>query len=749
MNVPNNRVSRALLAGFAALALQQWPVSYQLDLFGVHAAASLVHLHTGLLLALAMACPDRIYLRSAFVFSGAGWLWRAWTFDYGPASLLAAPFFLFVMYGWTVWCAGLMGWPRPVSQQSVGRGDVARFALFGLLLYPLGWACAGYLVSQADLDTYAALNDGVQTLFAKHFGVSVVTLPLLVLMTERAQDLRRFRDFYGVVSAVLLVGLCINLLATFDLDRAGASKDLLAAILDQRFALVAILTGCVLQFRSRVVMAILMSTQLLLLFSLAQSTPRMGEAIGVLGLVKVAFELCVLQLLMVVLVVMKRDRDRLLDHLREESQHEAITGLRNLNGLCAELGSATSPPTEIAYLTLANLDRLAGGFGLRAQESLMQGVTQHLSDCVDSYHMGTGQFALLARNCTAPVQWDVVLQRVERYDFHCAGENLRLTPYLGVAALKGTLPEQIDAALDAASTAAQDATLRGETHPVFARPALLVDTSSANRDAMAVASLALAHLRAREIHLFFHPIRRIGEAQDQPICYGEILCRLGRADGKLLMPGTFIHELEARGRSVELDLAVIDYLFGWLRAHSSDLEELPRLGINLTGRSIISDSFRETLLGLIDAAPLAPASLSFEVTETEVIERFSDARRLIGDLRDRGCHIALDDFGVGTQSFERLRELPFDIVKIDGSFVRGVATRSRDYELVRASVAVARAYGAQTVAEYVENGEIAKCMQELAVDWGQGDYFGTPMPIDVLLKTKGEFASASSAAHRT
>ena len=94
-----------------------------------------------------------------------------------------------------------------------------------------------------------------------------------------------------------------------------------------------------------------------------------------------------------------------------------------------------------------------------------------------------------------------------------------------------------------------------------------------------------------------------------------------------------------------------------------------------------------------------------------------------------------DDFGIGMQNFERLRELPFDIVKIDGSFVRGVAARTRDYELVRASVAVARACGADTVAEYVESAEIARCLRELGVSWGQGDYFGAAAPIDSMLKT--------------
>lgn len=727
------RAFRILLAGLAALILQQWSVGYQINLFGVHAQASLAHLHAGLLLALAMMYPERAYVRTAFVFTLAGWLWHAWGENYASAVLAVTPLLYLVMYAWTVWCARQMGWPRHPQEQRVAQGDVARFAAFGLILYPLGWGVGDYLISGVALDPNAALNDAIQTLFAKHFGVSVVTLPLLVLFTERVRENRRFGRAFWIVWLLLCLGLTLNLLATGILDRTGLGKNVLAAILDYRFALVAVLTACVLRLRPRTVMPILMSVQLVLLFSLAQSTPDIG-AVGAIHLVKIAFELCVLQLLMVTLVLIRRDRDELFDKLRDESRHEAITGLPNLNGLHALLEGGTRAPCEIAYLSLANLDRLAGGFGLRAQEALMQGVAHDLSDQVDSFHMGTGQFALVARDQTAAPAWDRVLQRLEKYDFQYDGESLRLTPYLGVAVLEGSSTRQIDDALDAASTAAQDAALHGETHPVRAQPELLMGHSSAHRDAMAVASLALARVRAREIQLFFQPIKRISEPVDQSIRYGEILCRLGGPDGKLLMPAAFVHELESRGRSVELDLAVVDCLFHWLRAHAHDVT-LPRLGINLAGRSVTSDSFRETLLGLVDAAPVPPSSLSFEITETAAIERFSDARRLIGALRDRGCHIALDDFGIGMQSFERLRELPFDVVKIDGSFIRGLSSHSRDFELIRASVAVARAYGAETVAEYVETHEIAECLDEIGVNWGQGDYFGSPFPIGVMLTT--------------
>ena len=728
----NNRIGKATLAAGCAVALQLWPIAYQADLFGTHALGSLAHLHVGLLLALAMLFTDRIYLRAAFAAVLLTWVVRAYQDEYSfGVILLTIPNYV-LLYAWTVWCARHMGWPRDAAQRQVGREDVARFALVGLLLYPSGWALMNFLVALTEptWNLSGAINDTVQVFFAKHFGVSIVTLPLLLWCGERPRARDRFGKGDRMVWALLVLGLGVNLCASFVLHRDGVT--LLATILDYRFALVAILTWCALRVSPRVVMPILIWTQLLLVFALAQATPRLEDVAGIFGLLKVAFELSVLQLLIVLLLIINRDHENLLEHLRDESQHEAITGLRNLNGLRAEVACMQPPPHEIAYLTLANLDRLAGGFGLRAQEALMQGTAAQLADCVESYHMGTGQFALLAKNAAVPIDWNGVLQRLERYDFPYAGESLRLTPYLGIAVLEGTAPEQIDAGLDAASTAAQDAALHGETAPVHARAALLQNTSSASRDALAVGSLALARVRAREIELYFQPIMRLDAPPDQPLQYAEILCRLRGADGALMLPNMFLRELEARARSSELDVAVIECLFRWLREHPR--ANLPRLGVNLTGRSVASESFRDILLGMLDNAPVAPSSLCFEITETEAIARFSNARRLLEQLRERGCHIALDDFGVGMQSFERLRELPFDIVKIDGSFVRGVVARARDYELVHASVAVAHACGADIVAEYVENAEIAACLRELGVPWGQGDYFGAAAPLAGMLR---------------
>ena len=191
----------------------------------------------------------------------------------------------------------------------------------------------------------------------------------------------------------------------------------------------------------------------------------------------------------------------------------------------------------------------------------------------------------------------------------------------------------------------------------------------------------------------------------------------------------FIADLEAGGHASELDIAVIECLFQWLRTHPLAIPGVARLGINLSGKSVASASFRARFAELLRQTPLPHSALCFELTETAVIASQEPALRLFHDLRARGCSLSLDDFGSGMQNFERLRQVPVDSLKIDGQFVCNMQSQSRDLEIVRAAIAVADAHGLTTVAEYVESASLAEQLRGMGVRWGQGYHFGRPEPI--------------------
>ena len=158
-----------------------------------------------------------------------------------------------------------------------------------------------------------------------------------------------------------------------------------------------------------------------------------------------------------------------------------------------------------------------------------------------------------------------------------------------------------------------------------------------------------------------------------------------------------------------------------------------RYSINLSGQTLSDPSVCDLIQAKIAATGLDPAALTFEVTETVAISDMTVAAAFLARLKSLGCRTALDDFGSGMSSFAYLRDLPVDIIKIDGRFVKNLDTSLVDQAMVRSMNDIAHALGKQTVAEFVENEKSFRLLAEFGVDYGQGYHLGRP---DVILPCK-------------
>jgi EAL domain-containing protein (putative c-di-GMP-specific phosphodiesterase class I) len=116
----------------------------------------------------------------------------------------------------------------------------------------------------------------------------------------------------------------------------------------------------------------------------------------------------------------------------------------------------------------------------------------------------------------------------------------------------------------------------------------------------------------------------------------------------------------------------------------------------------------------------------FEITETAAVADFAAARRFMGAVRELGCTFSLDDFGVGFSSFNYVKQLPVDYVKIDGSFVRSLVDSQDDQVFVEALSKVAHGFGKKTVAEFVEDERALNMLASFGVDYAQGYFIGKP-----------------------
>ncbi|MCO1581895.1 EAL domain-containing protein [Crossiella sp. SN42] len=163
-----------------------------------------------------------------------------------------------------------------------------------------------------------------------------------------------------------------------------------------------------------------------------------------------------------------------------------------------------------------------------------------------------------------------------------------------------------------------------------------------------------------------------------------------------------------------------------------------RFNVNVSGRTLEDEDFAAFVLDRLASAGVAPGRLGLEITETAAVTNLDAARHLAEQLRAIGCRITLDDFGSGFGSFVHLKHLPITGLKIDGEFVRGIDTGSRDGVLVTGIMEIARGLGLSAVAEWVERPTQVEALTRLGVRVAQGFHLGRPRPLPVVLAERKE-----------
>ncbi|HXC30369.1 MAG TPA: EAL domain-containing protein [Stellaceae bacterium] len=207
---------------------------------------------------------------------------------------------------------------------------------------------------------------------------------------------------------------------------------------------------------------------------------------------------------------------------------------------------------------------------------------------------------------------------------------------------------------------------------------------------------------------------------DRQIHHYELLARF--TPGK--SPFEAVRFAEEAGLIEEFDLAICGKALAALAA-------APRLAlaVNLSGRSVQSAGFREALTALLRPHRALLSRLTFELTESHAVEHFRPAAEFLDELKSEGCPICLDDFGAGAATYHYLRHFAFDLVKIDGPFLKAAATNPRDRILVRSICALCAELEIGVIGEMIEDETAAAAAAELGISFGQGRLFGAPAPL--------------------
>ena len=209
----------------------------------------------------------------------------------------------------------------------------------------------------------------------------------------------------------------------------------------------------------------------------------------------------------------------------------------------------------------------------------------------------------------------------------------------------------------------------------------------------------------------------------------ELLLRMTSTEGELLPAASFIEAAERSGMIQELDRWVVARALELLAEREAKGAPLS-LHVNISGASLTDVSVLEFIERRLDEGGADPSRCTFEITETANVYDYEAASGFADRLTDFGCQVAIDDYGAGFGPFHYLKRIPFDLIKIDGSFVRDMPRSDADQLTVQAIVQIARGLGKATIAEYVQDDQTAEMLRDYGVDMAQGFHLGRPMGLD-------------------
>jgi diguanylate cyclase (GGDEF)-like protein len=208
----------------------------------------------------------------------------------------------------------------------------------------------------------------------------------------------------------------------------------------------------------------------------------------------------------------------------------------------------------------------------------------------------------------------------------------------------------------------------------------------------------------------------------------ELLLRMTGENGELLPAASFIEAAERSGMVQELDRWVVAQALELLAQREQDGAPVS-LHVNLSGASVADRSVLEFIERRLDEGDADPARCTFEITETAPVRDYEAAAGFADRITEFGCQVAIDDYGAGFGPFHYLKSIPFDLIKIDGSFIRDMPNSDADQLTVQAIVQIARGLGKTTIAEYVQDDVTAEMLREYGVDMAQGYHLGRPVDI--------------------
>lgn len=441
------------------------------------------------------------------------------------------------------------------------------------------------------------------------------------------------------------------------------------------------------------------------------------------------------------MVVQARDiteQRYLSEKLNYQASHDSLTDLINrrefekrLDQLRESALSRDSVHT-FCYMDLDQFKIINDTFGHAAGDELLRQLCSLIQGGVRGRdtlaRLGGDEFGLLMENCPmsdALKAAETLKGRIDDFRFMWEGRVLSVGVSMGLVEIGrdcGTTVDLMKAADSACYMAKDDGRNRIRVYSETDG-----DTKS-HRSEMLWATRIQEAILKDELFLVGQPIQGL-YSNDKGMEFIELLLRIQDDKGNLVSAAAMLAAAERYHLTTKIDEWVVEKACSSILSNANQLERIALCSINLSGHSLSDMDFLHYIENIVDKYAISPGKICFEVTETAAISNFSRACKFMETLRARGFSFALDDFGTGLSSFNYLKQLPVDYVKIDGDFIKDIVNSPTSLAMVKSINELGHVFGKRTIAEYVESPEILTKVKSLGIDYAQGYCIGKPQSI--------------------
>lgn len=429
---------------------------------------------------------------------------------------------------------------------------------------------------------------------------------------------------------------------------------------------------------------------------------------------------------------------QLRDQCLRDAFHDPLTGLPNrvlfLDRLERAILSVKRRPSDHFAVLCVHLDRLkliSDLFGHLAGDQLLLLTAERLRSCVRPIdtiaRIGGNEFHLLLESAPDRRHGEAVAEVIHgtlSQPCRLDGGELLTTVSIGLTTSFLGYDRPADVMRDADTALHQAKTGGRGGHVVFDR-----SMHAHLRATMEIENELHRAVQSGDFRLHYQPIISL---PGSTVCGLEALLRWQRTPESLVSPAEFIEVAEDSGLIVPIGDWVLKTACRQLKAWQGQGLPARRVAVNISARQLLQSHLDRSVQEAVGESGLDPACLELELTESAIMENEEEAGRTLQRIRSTGVRLTLDDFGTGYSSLSLLRREPFDGVKIDRSFVRGLVNSGDDQAIIEAILALSRSLGLSAVAEGVETEGQLAALQVRGCEAVQGFLFSPPVPAETV-----------------